>query len=215
MLNINNIFFKKKILIYGLGKSGMSAFKFLKKKNKVYLYDDKKIKDKSIELRRRLISYNKILKKNIDHIIISPGINVDKCRLSKFLKENLKKINTDLDIFYCTYGNNKNVTITGTNGKSTTAKIVHEVLKQQKIDSIFLRCESYLKKLRKNPSLKYIAEELEGSLKKLCEKAGKSNSEASGILNFQHISGTANRNYGANEIFFFSEMVKNSKIETL
>ena len=135
MLNINNIFFKKKILIYGLGKSGMSAFKFLKKKNKVYLYDDKKIKDKSIELRKRLISYNKILKKNIDHIIISPGINVDKCRLSKFLKENLKKINTDLDIFYCTYGNNKNVTITGTNGKSTTAKIVHEVLKQQKIDS--------------------------------------------------------------------------------
>ena len=31
MLNNRNIFFKKKILIYGLGKSGLSAYKFLKK----------------------------------------------------------------------------------------------------------------------------------------------------------------------------------------
>ena len=28
----NNIFLRKKILIYGLGKSGLSAFNFLKKK---------------------------------------------------------------------------------------------------------------------------------------------------------------------------------------
>ena len=32
MLNSPNIFYKKKILIYGLGKSGLSAYKFLKKK---------------------------------------------------------------------------------------------------------------------------------------------------------------------------------------
>ena len=32
MLNNKNIFLKKKILIYGLGKSGLSAYKFLKKK---------------------------------------------------------------------------------------------------------------------------------------------------------------------------------------
>jgi UDP-N-acetylmuramoylalanine--D-glutamate ligase len=40
MLNNRNIFYKKKILIYGLGKSGLSASKFLKKDNQVTTYDD-------------------------------------------------------------------------------------------------------------------------------------------------------------------------------
>ena len=35
-----NIFLGKKILIYGLGKSGISSYKFLKNKSKVYLFDD-------------------------------------------------------------------------------------------------------------------------------------------------------------------------------
>ena len=36
----NNIFLKKKILIYGLGKSGISSYFFLKKNNNIFLYDD-------------------------------------------------------------------------------------------------------------------------------------------------------------------------------
>ena len=40
MVKAKNIFLKKKILIYGLGKSGISTFKFLKNKAKVYLFDD-------------------------------------------------------------------------------------------------------------------------------------------------------------------------------
>jgi UDP-N-acetylmuramoylalanine--D-glutamate ligase len=135
MLNNKNIFFKKKILIYGLGKSGLSTFKFLKKQNEIYLYDDKKINNKNIEIKKKLINYKQIIKKDIDYIIISPGINIYKCQLSELLKKNLKKINTDLDIFFTYYGNNKSVTITGTNGKSTTAKILYEVLKYQKIDA--------------------------------------------------------------------------------
>ena len=38
----SNIFLNKKILIYGLGKSGLSSFNFLKKKNSIYLFYDKK-----------------------------------------------------------------------------------------------------------------------------------------------------------------------------
>ena len=134
MPNNRNIFYKKKILIYGLGKSGLSAFKFLKTHNEIYLYDDKKNNNKSVIIKKKIITYKEIIKKNIDYIIISPGINIDKCNLSKFLKKNLKKINTDLDIFFSMYSKNKNMTITGTNGKSTTAKIIYEVLKQQKFD---------------------------------------------------------------------------------
>ena len=40
MIGNKNIFLKKKILIYGLGKSGLSSYKFLDNKAKVYLFDD-------------------------------------------------------------------------------------------------------------------------------------------------------------------------------
>jgi UDP-N-acetylmuramoylalanine--D-glutamate ligase len=123
MLNDPNIFNKKKILIYGLGKSGLSVLKFLKKNNKITTYDDK-IK----------VNNKKITKIKFDYIIISPGIDIDKCNLSNFLKNNSRKIYTDLDIFYNHHKENKKITITGTNGKSTTAKILYDVLKDQKVD---------------------------------------------------------------------------------
>lgn len=123
MLNSQNIFFNKRILIYGLGKSGLSTFKFLKKNNDIIKYDDK-IKT----------NYKEIKKIKFDYIILSPGININRCSLSNFLKKNYKKIHTDLDIFYSHYKDNNKITITGTNGKSTTAKILYEVLKAQKVD---------------------------------------------------------------------------------
>ena len=135
MLDKDNIFFKKKILIYGLGKSGLSAYKFLKKNNKIYLYDDNKIKNQNLEIKKKLIQYQDIIHEKIDCIIISPGIDIKKCKLKNFLKKNLGKIHTDLDIFYYYNKKNKNITITGTNGKSTTVKIIYEVLKCQKIDA--------------------------------------------------------------------------------
>ena len=124
---IENIFLKKKILIYGLGKSGISSFRFLRNKADIYLFDDLK------NTHPKQISKLKLLKIKFDIIIISPGINIFNCKLSKFLKLNKKKIYTDLDVFF-TFFINKCITITGTNGKSTTAKILYEVLKDQKKD---------------------------------------------------------------------------------
>ena len=134
MLNNKKIFSKKKILIYGLGKSGQSAFKFLDNKNTLYLYDDNKIEIINKKIKKRLINYKQIIKKNFDYIIISPGIDINKCDLSQYLKKNLRKIITDFDIFFSFYNKNKIITITGTNGKSTTAQILYEIIKKQKKD---------------------------------------------------------------------------------
>ena len=122
-----NIFLNKKILIYGLGKSGLATFDFLKRKSKVFLYDDYQKNYKN------LINYNFIKKNSFDFIIISPGIDINNCKLSKFLKKNLKKIYTDLDIFYSFYKNDC-ITITGTNGKSTTCQLLYQILLNQKYD---------------------------------------------------------------------------------
>ncbi len=131
MKKINNIFLKKKILIYGLGKSGISTYNFLKHKAEIYLFDDNFLSN--FRLRKKSLSFSKILKSDFDFIIMSPGIDSSKCRLSKYLKKNYSKIYSDLDVFY-SFFNNDSVTITGTNGKSTTAKLLYDVLKDQKKD---------------------------------------------------------------------------------
>ena len=123
----------KKILIYGLGKSGLAAFRFLKKKNTIFLYDDYQSEGKNLYIKKNLISYRKILKYEFDQIILSPGIDINKCKLTNYLKRNHNKIYSDLDVFYSFYKNDC-ITITGTNGKSTTCQLLYKVLSNQKFD---------------------------------------------------------------------------------
>ena len=135
-MNVSRKFFNnKKILIYGMGKSGFSSYYFLKKKNYIKIYDDKikVIENKSIK--KFFLEKSKILKIKFDYIVISPGINVNKCNLKNYLKKNSQRIITDLDIFYSHYSKNKIITITGTNGKSTTAKLLNLILINHKIDA--------------------------------------------------------------------------------
>ena len=131
MVKINNIFFKKKILIYGLGKSGISTYNFLRQKADINLFDDNT--QNNLKSDKRIISFTKIHKSEFDYIIISPGIDASKCRLSKYLRQNSSKIYSDLDVFY-SFFRNESITITGTNGKSTTAKLLYNILKDQKKD---------------------------------------------------------------------------------
>ena len=129
------IFQKKNILIYGMGKTGFSSYNHLKKNNQISLYDDnKKIFIKKY-LKKFLLKKNKINKFFFDYIVVSPGININKCDLQNYLKKNSKKIITDLDVFYSNHKKNKTITITGTNGKSTTAKLLNLILRNHKKDS--------------------------------------------------------------------------------
>jgi len=134
MDQLRKIFFKKKILIYGLGISGYSSLKFLKKKNHIKFFDDNYQNFKNKKLKKFFISQKKIYEYGFDYIIISPGINLEKCDLKNFLNKNKDKIFTDLDVFYSNNFNNIIIAVTGTNGKSTTVKLLSDIIKSTKKD---------------------------------------------------------------------------------
>ena len=123
----------KKIAIYGMGITGCSAAKTFKRlKAKVFCWDDnEKIRKKIKNLK---FSINKfwLNPESIDVIVISPGIDISKCNIRNYLKKNLNKIITDLDLFFELNKEALIISITGTNGKSTTCKIIEKILKTAK-----------------------------------------------------------------------------------
>ena len=127
------IFYKKNFLIYGFGKSGFASYKFLYKKNNCKIIDDNK-KNIPIKYKHKTINYKQLKKHKFDYIVLSPGIDIHKCNLSKYLIKNFSKVITELDIFYLSYPDIKKITITGTNGKSTTSKLMYDVLREHKKD---------------------------------------------------------------------------------
>ena len=84
------IFFNKKILIYGIGKSGISSYHFLKKNNHIYLYDDDQKILKKKSFKKLLLAKNQIHQIKFDYIVISPGINFNNCKLKNYLKKKKK-----------------------------------------------------------------------------------------------------------------------------
>ena len=50
MLNLEKYFLKKRILIYGLGKSGLSTYSYLKKNNIISLFDDQIVEKKKLKI---------------------------------------------------------------------------------------------------------------------------------------------------------------------
>ena len=129
MLELANQFNNQNILIYGFGKSGRACFKYLRRNNKIEIYDDKKSSIPK-NLKKNSINKTKLTSVNFDRIVVSPGIDINKCTLKKYLSKNKSKIISELDIFYLNNIKNKKITITGTNGKSTTSKLLHDVLKK-------------------------------------------------------------------------------------
>ncbi len=120
----------KTIAIYGMGITGCSAARAFKRlKAKVYCWDDnRKVRKKAEKLNFQLDKFW-LNQSRVDNIVISPGIDVNKCKIKNFLKRNFDKIITDLDLFFELNKNALIITITATNGKSTTCKIIEKILK--------------------------------------------------------------------------------------
>ena len=113
-------------LVYGLGLSGSSVIKYLKKKKvaNFTVWDDK---EKILYKKYRSNNLNKSLNE-VDYIILSPGISLIR---NKHLNKFKKKIITDIDLFFLTNSKTKSIVVTGTNGKSTTCKLLAHLLKKK------------------------------------------------------------------------------------
>ena len=123
---------KFSFLVYGLGATGNSVVKYFKK-NKIFNYY---VWDDNIKLRKKhknkaVINISKSIKE-VDYIVLSPGISLKKTKYKKKLIKYKKKIITDIDLLYLSNANFKSIVVTGSNGKSTTCKIISHLLKENK-----------------------------------------------------------------------------------
>ena len=117
-------------LVFGLGMTGRSVVNFFNKnKIKNYLVWDDENKD--LYKKKRSKNLSKSLKK-VDYIILSPGINLNKQNNKKRFNKYKEKIITDIDLFFLIKRPFKSIVVTGTNGKSTTCKIIAHLLTKNK-----------------------------------------------------------------------------------
>ena len=121
-------------LIYGLGLTGQSVVNFFVKNNvrNFKVWDDH---NKNLYKNKRTSNLVKSLH-NVDYIILSPGVSLMKSKNKNNLIKFQKKIITDLDLFFLVREFSKSIVVTGTNGKSTTCKILSHVLKKNNFQPI-------------------------------------------------------------------------------
>ena len=115
-------------LVYGLGQTGKSVINFFNK-NKIKNYQVWDDKNKNIFRKKRPRNLSLALT-NSDYIVLSPGVSLKKSKNKKKLINHKKKIITDIDLIFLLKKFHKSIVITGTNGKSTTCKILAHVLKK-------------------------------------------------------------------------------------
>lgn len=127
------MFFGKKLtelsfLVYGLGLTGRSVINFLKKNNinNYTVWDDN---NKNMTKKKKTFNINKSFK-SVDFIVLSPGVSLNNSKNKKNLIKYKKKIITDIDLIFLFKKFSKSIVVTGTNGKSTTCKIIDHVLKK-------------------------------------------------------------------------------------
>ncbi len=118
--------------VYGLNKSGISVIRLLRKQKKMFdCWDDDKATRDSVKKKfpkLNFIKFNKIIKKKYNNFYLTPGLSFfDK----RFLNASKRKMKRDLNLYYQNIKNEKIIAITGTNGKSTTTKLIGDIINKQ------------------------------------------------------------------------------------
>ncbi len=129
----------KNILVVGLGVSGIACIKGLSKLGaNVYAFDEKSredLKERLIEIQDINVEYflgneeiEKINFEKLDYAIKSPGIKYEVPIIKK-LMENKVEVISDVEAAY-RVTNARIVSITGTNGKTTTTTLLGEMMRE-------------------------------------------------------------------------------------
>ena len=116
-------------LVYGLGRTGLSVINFFKR-NKIKnfkVWDDK---NKNLLKEKRPDNLLKAFRET-NFIILSPGVSLNTSVNRNHLIKYKNKIITDIDLIFLQKNFFKSIVVTGTNGKSTTSKIIHHTLKKK------------------------------------------------------------------------------------
>jgi UDP-N-acetylmuramoylalanine--D-glutamate ligase len=125
--------------VIGLGVSGLSAVKALDKLGaEIYLYDEsskEKLSERLNEIKNINVKYflgnDDFEVEDIDLAIKSPGIKYEVPIVQKLIKNNIKIISDIEAAYLITKGTI--VSITGTNGKTTTTTLIGEIISESKM----------------------------------------------------------------------------------
>lgn len=132
----------KKILVVGLGKSGLAASRVLREKGAmVTACDIRSIKelgssvDRLVDKGVKVVhGYPTVTKKNTDLVVTSPGVPKTEPPLVEAKKAGIP-VWGELELAY-RFSPSPFIGITGTNGKTTTTALVGEILKKNRYPSI-------------------------------------------------------------------------------
>lgn len=120
----------KKVLVYGLGVTGISSVKSLDKLGyEVLTYDKNKENIKELEgYKYSPISDSRISDLKVDFVIKSPGIKPSDPVVQKLARNN--EIISDIEASERLFPSKEKIAITGTNGKTSTTSMVAHILNE-------------------------------------------------------------------------------------
>lgn len=143
------MFENKKVFILGLARSGYAAAKYLIKHNNEVILNDGKEEDKldknqieelkSLGVKLVFGSHpDDLLDESFDYLIKNPGVPIDHKYVLKARELGIEVIN-EAEMAYRLLPEGVNlISITGTNGKTTTTTLTYEIMKEYYKDKVFL-----------------------------------------------------------------------------